>query len=81
MLTAIAFTTVITAAVTSTFVEAAQARRRAAEDAEAAREDRTLERIEAQLADVSRRLGSIEASLGGSGHASGDAASETPPGP
>jgi len=66
MLTAIAFTTVITAAVTSSFVQAAQARRRAAEDAEAAREESALERIEAQLAAVSARLESIEGRLAGS---------------
>lgn len=61
MITAIGFIAVITAAVTSTFVEAAQ-RRRGTVD-RAARDDAN-ERVHARFDEISRRLDRIEKRLG-----------------
>jgi len=62
MVVAIGFTTIITALITSTFVDAAQRRRRAAEDAV----DRARnESIDARMAEIAERLASIESRLDG----------------
>lgn len=61
MVVAIAFITVITAAVTSTFVEAAQRRRAAAEEAE---EERAALGLNEKLDEISARLERIERSIG-----------------
>ena len=61
MVVAIGFISVITAAVTSTFVEAAQRRRRSVD--QAAQQDAT-ERLEKQLDEISRRLERIERHVG-----------------
>jgi voltage-gated potassium channel len=81
MLTAIGFTTVITAAITSTFVEAAQRRRQATEEAEIAGEEQALGRIEAQLTELSRRLTSIEGTLAAAGAERAGSVSESAEGP
>ena len=60
MVVAIGFTTIITALITSTFVEAAQRRRRVRDEA-AARERN--ESLETRMADIADRLASIEARL------------------
>ena len=60
MIVAIGFTTIVTALITSTFVEAAQRQRREQRDAEERARD---ERIDARIADVADRLASIEARL------------------
>jgi voltage-gated potassium channel Kch len=62
MLTGIAFLTVITATITSTFVEAA--RRRA--------EGATTETLAARLDEISRRLGTIEAAQASRGASHGE---------
>lgn len=61
MVVAIAFISVITAAVTSTFVEAAQRRRRS--DDQAAQQNAS-QRLEGQLEEISRRLERIERQVG-----------------
>jgi voltage-gated potassium channel len=60
MLVAIAFLTVVTALITSTFIEAAQRERRASDDA-AERDARDL--IDARFDEVARRLAAIEGAL------------------
>jgi voltage-gated potassium channel len=60
MIVAIGFVTIVTALITSTFVEAAQRRRRV--DDEAAQRERT-ERVHARLDEVVERLAAIEASF------------------
>lgn len=61
MVVAIGFITVITAAVTSTFVEAAQRRRRS--DDQAAQQDAS-QRLETRLDEMSQRLERIERHIG-----------------
>ena len=61
---AIGFTTIVTALITSTFVEAAQRERRELRQIEQRQRD---ERTEAQLRDIAERLTSIEARLDGAG--------------
>jgi len=61
-LTAIGFVTIITAAITSTFVEASQRRLNAADRAE---EQRADDRIEDRLAEIADRLERIERRLDG----------------
>lgn len=63
MLTAIGFITIITAAVTSTFVEAAR-RKRVDEEQ---RDESRLERMEAALGSIEARLERMEAQLGSGG--------------
>jgi voltage-gated potassium channel len=58
MVVAIGFTTIITALITSTFVEAAQRRRRAAEEA---RQVERNESIDTRLGEIADRLAAIEA--------------------
>ena len=60
MLTAIAFTTVVTAAVTSSFVAAAQAKRA---DEQQAQDESDLQRLEDALDAINRRLDGIEGEL------------------
>jgi voltage-gated potassium channel len=60
MLTAIGFITIVTAAITSTFVEAARRRREEGE----ARDEGRLARLETTLASIESRLERIEARLG-----------------
>ena len=60
MIVAIGFTTIVTALITSTFVDAAQRQRRA--DEEAARRDRA-DRADARLTERTERLAAIEARL------------------
>jgi voltage-gated potassium channel len=60
MVVAIGFTTIITALITSTFVDAAQRRRRAAE--QAAEQSRN-ESIDTRMGEIADRLASIEARL------------------
>ena len=64
MTVAIGFTTIVTALITSTFVEAAQRERRELRQIEQRQRD---ERTEAQLRDIAERLTSIEARLDGAG--------------
>jgi voltage-gated potassium channel len=60
MVVAIGFTTIITALITSTFVEAAQRRRRATEDAE----DRARNAsVDLRMGEIAERLAAIEARL------------------
>ena len=60
MIVAIGFTTIITALITSTFVDAAQRRRRVGEQAaERARN----ENIDERMGEIAERLGAIEARL------------------
>jgi len=61
MVVAVGFIAVITAAVTSTFVEAAQRRRGTAD--KAAQQD-SSQRLEAQLHEISQRLDRIERRIG-----------------
>jgi voltage-gated potassium channel len=60
MVTAIAFITIVTAAVTSTFFEASQRKRREAEQAQSATE---AEQLAAALASITTRLDRIEQAL------------------
>jgi voltage-gated potassium channel len=60
MLTAIAFTTVVTAAITSSFVAAAQAKRA---DEQQAQDESDLQRLEDALEAINRRLDGIEDEL------------------
>ena len=62
MVVAIGFTTIITALITSTFVEAAQRRRRADQDAvdQARNQD-----IDARMREIAERLSAIESRLDG----------------
>ena len=60
MIVAIGFTTIVTALITSTFVDAAQRQRRA--DEEAVRRERD-DRADARLAEMTERLAAIEARL------------------
>lgn len=60
MIVSIGFVTIVTALITSTFVEAAQRQRRA--DEAAAQRERT-ERVHARLDEVVDRLAAIEASF------------------
>ena len=60
MLTAIAFTTVVTAAITSSFVAAGQAKRRREEQAQ---DESDLQRLEDALAAITGRLDDIERQL------------------
>ena len=69
MIVAIGFTTIVTALITSTFVDAAQRQRRA--DEEAVGRERA-DRADARLAEVTERLAAIEARL--------DRLAATPPG-
>ena len=69
MVTAIGFVTIITAAITSTFVEASQRRLNAADRAEERRAD---DRIEDRLTDIAQRLERIERHLVQTGHATDD---------
>ena len=62
MVVAIAFITVITAAVTSAFVEAAQQRRHAADEAEQVETER---RLDARLDEIGARLDRIERAVDG----------------
>jgi len=64
MIVAIGFTTIVTALITSTFVDAAQRQRRADEDA---RRREEADHILARIADMADRLASIEARLEGLG--------------
>ncbi|HSG13845.1 MAG TPA: potassium channel family protein [Gaiellaceae bacterium] len=63
MLTAIGFITIITAAVTSTFVEAARRKRVDEEE----RDESRLERMETALGSIEARLERMEARLGSGG--------------
>ena len=74
MLTAIAFTTVVTAAVTSTFVAAAQAKR---DDEQRAQDESDLQRLEDALDAINQRLDGIEGELRRQGGRS-DAGSDDP---
>ncbi len=60
MLTAIAFTTVVTAAITSSFVGAAQAKRASEQQAQ---DESDLQRLEDALAAINQRLDGIEGEL------------------
>jgi len=60
MIVAIGFTTIITALITSTFVEAAQRRRRAREAQE---EDARNEGIDTRMSEIADRLERIETRL------------------
>jgi hypothetical protein len=60
MVVAIGFTTIITALITSTFVEAAQRKRRAADQA---RQDARNDSIDTQIGEIARHLSAIEARL------------------
>lgn len=60
MLVAIAFLTVVTALITSTFIDAAQRMRRASDDAA---EQATTDMIDARFQEVAGRLAAIEAAL------------------
>jgi voltage-gated potassium channel len=60
MIVAIGFTTIVTALITSTFVDAAQRQRRADEDA---RRREEADHILARIAEMADRLASIEARL------------------
>lgn len=60
MIVAIGFTTIVTALITSTFVDAAQRRRRA--DEEEARRERA-DRVDARLSEMTERLAAIESRL------------------
>jgi voltage-gated potassium channel len=62
MIVAIGFTTIVTALITSTFVEAAQRQRREHREAEQRKRD---ERLTAQIGEVFDRLSAIEARLDG----------------
>ena len=64
MIVAIGFTTIVTALITPTFVDAAQRQRRADEDA---RRREEADHILARIADMTDRLASIEARLEGLG--------------
>jgi voltage-gated potassium channel len=79
MLTAIGLITVITAAITSTFVEAA--RRKAEHEQELLKtdEERTVERIEAAVGTIVSRLDRIEEALATGGGPAGRA--DSAPGP
>lgn len=65
MLVAIGFTTVVTALITSIVVEAAQARRRAAQDLAALDERDANERILERLDAIDQRLARVERALAG----------------
>jgi voltage-gated potassium channel len=69
MIVAIGFTTIVTALITSTFVEAAQRERREHRAVEQRARD---ERIEARIAEVGERLASIQARLDRLDSADGD---------
>ena len=60
MVVAIGFITIVTAAITSVFVEAAQRKRRDAADAQSATDS---ERLEAALAEIAERLDRLEQTL------------------
>jgi uncharacterized protein YlxW (UPF0749 family) len=60
MIVAIGFTTIVTALITSTFVEAAQRERR--EQREADQQERD-ERLHARITELAEKLSSIEARL------------------
>jgi voltage-gated potassium channel len=62
MIVAIGFTTIVTALITSTFVEAAQRQRREQREADQRERD---ERTHERLRDVAERLAAIEARLDG----------------
>jgi voltage-gated potassium channel len=64
MVVAVALIAILTAAITSTFVEAAQRRRRAADDAQ---ERDSAQAIHGQLEDVIARLAAIEAAMAARG--------------
>lgn len=63
MLTAIGFITVITAAITSAFVEAARRKAEQDEELETSDEERAAERIEAAIGAIGSRLDRIEEAL------------------
>ncbi|HET8784186.1 MAG TPA: potassium channel family protein [Candidatus Limnocylindrales bacterium] len=60
MVVAIGFTTIITALITSTFVDAAQRKRRAADQA---RQDERNESIDQRMTEIAQHLTTIEARL------------------
>ena len=69
MIVAIGFTTIVTALITSTFVEAAQRQRREHREAEQRERD---ERIDARISEVVERLAAIEARLDRPGSTTAD---------
>ncbi len=77
MLTAIGFITVVTAAITSAFVEAARRKAEQDEQLEKTDEERAVERIEAAVGAVVARLDRIEEALSIDGGPAGSA--DTPP--
>lgn len=65
MLSAIGLITVVTAAITSVFIEAARANAERARSAQDAGDSRMLVRLEASLDDIVARLDRLESTLSG----------------